>query len=125
MSDQGLDLRALRRANVKRCEQSFGSCHDWSPADWSNAMAGETGELLEALLPLLARANSTCNLTKKVQRGDEVPLDEIGKEIADVVIYADLLAHRLGIDLSEAVRQKFDEVSARMGSDVLLGDLSG
>lgn len=122
MSDQGLDLHALRVANVARCEQSFGTCRDWSPADWSNAMAGETGELLEALLPLLTRANSTCNLTKKWQRGDEVPLDTIGKEIADVVIYADLLAHRLGIDLAEAVRRKFNEVSARVGCDVLLDE---
>lgn len=122
MSDQGLDLRDLRDANVRRCEQSFATCRDWSPADWSNAMAGEAGELLDAILPLLARTNSTCNLTKKIQRGDDVPLGEVGKEIADVVIYADLLAHRLGIDLSAAVRRKFDEVSTRMGSDVRLGD---
>jgi NTP pyrophosphatase (non-canonical NTP hydrolase) len=122
MSDQGLDLRELRKASVKRCEQSFGSCGDWSPADWSNAMAGEAGELLEVLLPLITKVNSICNLTKKVQRGDEMSMEEIGKEIADVVIYADLLSHRLGIDLSDAVRKKFDEVSARVGSDVLLGD---
>lgn len=122
MSDQGLNLRTLREASVKRCEISFGTCEDWSPADWSNAMAGEAGELLELLLPLVTRANSICNLTKKVQRGDDVPLDEVGKEIADVVIYADLLAHRMGIDLSDAVRRKFDEVSARVGSDILLGD---
>ncbi len=122
MSDQGLDLRVLRRASVKRCAESFGTCRDWSPADWSNAMAGEAGELLEVLLPLITKVNAICNLTKKVQRGDEMSLEEIGKEIADVVIYADLLSHRLGIDLSDAVRMKFDEVSARVGSDVLLGD---
>jgi NTP pyrophosphatase (non-canonical NTP hydrolase) len=122
MSERGLDLQALREASVERCKQSFRSCDDWSPADWSNAMAGEAGELLDVLLPLLSRANSTCNLTKKIQRGDDVPLEEVGKEIADVVIYADLLAHRLGIDLSDAIRRKFDEVSARVGSDILLGD---
>ena len=121
MSNQGLDLRTLRQANVKRCEQSFGSCKAWSPADWSNAMAGEAGELLEVLLPLIVKTNSICNLTKKVQRGDDISLEEVGKEIADVVIYADLLSHRLGIDLSDVVRKKFDEVSARVGSDVLLG----
>ncbi len=122
MSDRGLNLRTLREANVERCKQSFRSCGGWSPADWSNAMAGEAGELLEVLLPMLVRTNSICNLTKKIPRGDGVPLEEVGKEIADVVIYADLLAHRLGIDLSGAVRQKFDEVSARVGSDILLDD---
>jgi len=115
-------LRVLRQASVKRCEQSFDSCEDWSPADWSNAMAGEAGELLEVLLPLIVKTNSICNLTKKIQRGDAVSLEEVGKEIADVVIYADLLSHRLGIDLSDAVRRKFNEVSARVGSDVLLSD---
>ena len=37
------------------------------------------------------------------------------------MIYADLLSHRLGIDLSDAVRQKFDEVSGRVGSNIKLG----
>ncbi len=121
MDNDGLNLRTLREANVKRCEQSFGTCEDWSPADWSNAMAGEAGELVEVLLPLLAKTGGICNLTKKLQRGtDEVDFDEIGKEIADVVIYADLLSHRLGIDLSDAVRAKFDEVSRRVGSEVQL-----
>jgi len=122
MSEPGLDLRVLRQANVKRCEQSFTSCEDWSPADWSNAMAGEAGELLEALLPLIVKTNTLCNLTKKMQRGDDMSLEEIGKEIADVVIYADLLSHRLGIDLSDAVRAKFDEVSQRVGSDIQLNE---
>ncbi len=123
MKDNGLNLRTLREANVKRCEQSFGSCRNWSPADWSNAMAGEAGELVEVLLPLIAKTGGVCNLTKKLQRGtDEIDLEEIGKEIADVVIYADLLSHRLGIDLSDAVRAKFDEVSQRVGSDIQLSD---
>ena len=121
MSTQGLNLQTLRDASVKRCEESFTSCQGWSPADWSNAMAGEAGELLEVLLPLIIKTNTVCNLTKKVQRGDDMSLEEIGKEIADVVIYADLLSHRLGIDLSDAVRQKFDEVSGRVGSNIKLG----
>ncbi|GAB4186207.1 MAG: hypothetical protein Kow00105_00690 [Phycisphaeraceae bacterium] len=116
MSKQDLGFQELRDANVRRCEQAFKACRDWTPA----AMAGEAGELLEILLPLLVRTNSICNLTKKIQRGDKVNLQEVGKEIADVVIYADLLSHRLGIDLAEAVRSKFDEVSHRMGSDILL-----
>jgi len=120
MSNQELGFQRLRDANVKRCEQAFETCRNWTPADWSNAMAGEAGELLELLLPLLVRTNSICNMTKKIQRGDEIDLHEVGKEIADVVIYADLLSHRLGIDLADAVRSKFDEVSRRMGSDILL-----
>jgi hypothetical protein len=69
--------------------------------DWACALAGETGE--------------ACNLIKKLRRGDAIDTEDIGKELADVVIYADLLAARLGIDLGEAVVQKFNEVSDRYG----------
>jgi NTP pyrophosphatase (non-canonical NTP hydrolase) len=110
----------LRQANIARLPEfrtrdgriahakSDGS--DWSLAEWSNAVCGEAGEL--------------ANLTKKLRRG-EFTLDEIrtelGKEIADVVIYLDLLAFQAGIDMGAAVIQKFNEVSVRVGSRVILG----
>ena len=67
-------------------------------------MAGETGE--------------ACNLIKKLRRGEAVRPETIGEEIADVVIYADLLAARLGLDLGECVRAKFNLVSVKRGSHV-------
>ncbi len=82
-------------------------------------MAGECGE--------------ACNLVKKLRRLEDglqlanIPLDRqkiidgIGEELADMVIYADLLAERLGLDLGEEVRGKFDLVSARVGSEIRLG----
>ncbi len=42
-------------------------------------------------------------------------LTAIAEEVADTVIYADLLAARLGIALEEAVIAKFNEVSIRNG----------
>jgi NTP pyrophosphatase (non-canonical NTP hydrolase) len=93
-------------ANVARCEDVFHQLDAWSPTDWACALAGETGE--------------ACNLIKKLRRGEEVESGDIARELADVVIYADLLAARCGIDLGEAVRCKFNEVSHRRGSAVLL-----
>jgi NTP pyrophosphatase (non-canonical NTP hydrolase) len=60
--------------------------HDWSIAEWTNAMAGEAGE--------------ACNIAKKMIRGDygddvELGVGELMDEIADVVIYADLVCQRL------------------------------
>jgi NTP pyrophosphatase (non-canonical NTP hydrolase) len=97
-----LTFSKLRKTNVKRCVSVFHALDEWSLSEWSNAMAGETGE--------------ACNVTKKILRGDK-PLVEykkdLAKEIADVICYADLLAAAAGIDLEKAVIEKFNEVSDR------------
>ena len=116
----GLSFRTLRDANEQRLplfknaqgetahEKTDGS--DWSIAEWLQAAVGEVGEL--------------ANVLKKVRRGD-LTMDEakadISKELADVVIYWDILAKQLGVDLGEAVRQKFNEVSRRVGAQVFIG----
>ena len=41
--------------------------------------------------------------------------DKLAGEIADTFIYLDLLAQRAGIDLSDAVRQAFDNKSKEIG----------
>ena len=96
-----LTFERLRMANVTRCNAIFHGLHDWSPTDWATAVAGEVGE--------------ACTLIKKLRRGDFVDWEEIGHELADAVIYIDLLAARLGLDLEDCIRRKFDEVSARRG----------
>ena len=104
-----LPLQELRKANVERCETSFKhSINDWSPAEWAMATTGELGEL--------------CNLLKKRHRGEEINQKDIADEIADTLIYLDLLAACLGIDLTEAVISKFNEVSIRVGSDIRIGE---
>lgn len=104
MSD--LSFARLRAVNVRRCEAVFHDIDAWSPTDWACAMAGEAGE--------------ACNLIKKLRRGESIDHVAIGYELADVVIYADLLAARLGLDLGEMVRQKFNIVSGRVGSAIRL-----
>lgn len=101
-----LTFAALRRANVVRCEGSFHGLAAWNPSEWTNALAGEAGE--------------ACNLTKKLRRGEAIDARAIGDELADVVIYADLAAARLGLRLDELVREKFNRVSERVGSQVTL-----
>lgn len=104
----------LRTANVERCEQVFHRLNDWSATDWACAMAGECGE--------------ACNEIKKLRRietgsampGELVTRESIGRELADMVIYADLLAARLGIDLGDAVVKKFNDVSLKRDSNITL-----
>ena len=108
----------LRRANVARCEGAFHPIAAWSLGDWACAFAGEAGE--------------ACNVVKKLRRLDigsgfrrdteqeTALLAALADEIADTVIYADLLAEAAGFDLGEAIRRKFNEVSDRVGSEVRL-----
>ncbi len=104
MNDLG--FREFNRANVRRCREVFHEIEEWSPTDWACAAAGEMGE--------------ACNLIKKMRRGEDVDLMQLGFELADTVTYIDLLATRLGLDLSTVVRLKFDKVSSRRGSNIKL-----
>ena len=108
--EKPINFNQLRVANLKRCEGTFHRLDDWSPCDWMCATAGELGE--------------AANLIKKLRRGEQIAGEQIADELADVVIYLDLFAARLRIDLGLAVQRKFDVVSVRVGSSVRLGDES-
>jgi len=102
-----LTFEHLRETNVARCLDAFHTdISEWSLTDWACAMAGECGKV--------------CNEIKKLRRGECITREMIGDELADLIIYADLLAARAGIDLAEAVRRKFNAVSAKRGSAVTL-----
>lgn len=108
-----LSFATLREANIKRRKttKAFAKCESWRVSDWFSAMIGEAGEF--------------ANLNKKVDRGD-FPLHEVraelGKELADIVIYADILAYEIGVNLEHAVRDKFNEVSSRVDAKVFISD---
>lgn len=109
MKTEPLNFDQLRTTNVERCETVFHPLQAWSPTDWGCAMAGETGEACN-FIKKLRRLEGADRYFDTPERRAELNV-KIAKELADVVIYADLLAARLGIDLGEAVRQKFNEVS--------------
>lgn len=101
-------------ANRARCEHPDGFGHElgsWSLSDWITAVAGELGE--------------AANIAKKLNRvRDGIPGNTasegalrvaLREETADVFIYLDLLAQSQGFRLEDAVREKFDATSARIG----------
>lgn len=95
-------LRDLQTINSQRDRGSYNSLADWTPLEWGGALAGEVGEV--------------CNLLKKYRRDGVVDLAEVGKEIADCQCYLALLAEAVKLDLQEITRQKFNEVSERIGA---------
>lgn len=101
-----LQYRHLTEANAIRCSHYGHDLTDWSPTDWACALAGEVGEL--------------CNFIKKMRRGDTVDPGDVEKELADVAIYLDLLAQRLGVNLGDAIIAKFNQSSRKIGSPVRL-----
>ena len=105
-----MKLSTLRETNLARCLRWHpNGLEEWSLSDWVLATAGELGEAM--------------NVIKKLNRerdglvGNDVSEQELQKqladEIADTAIYLDLLAARAGVDLSEAIRNKFNVVSER------------
>lgn len=118
----GLTFEELRRADVARCEEVFHAedgINGWTPADWATAMAGECGEACNEVKKL-RRLQTSPNWNRLEDSDAGFIKDRIAAELADLVIYADLLAARLGIDLGEAIVEKFNVVSVRVGSTVRL-----
>jgi NTP pyrophosphatase (non-canonical NTP hydrolase) len=113
-----LSFDKLREANVRRCEDVFHPLDSWSPTDWATAMAGECGEACNNIKKLRRLDGADQELDSKFERTRLI--FETASELADLVIYADLLAARLGIDLGYAVTRKFNEVSEKRSSKFTL-----
>lgn len=114
MIGDGLTFTRLGEANVLRLNSvhAYEACQNWDARDWLLALTGEVGEL--------------ANIIKKVNRGDydeynNIPVEEVENEIADIAIYLSLLAKRLNIDLSAVIIRKFNQSSEKVGSKVFLG----
>ena len=100
-----LTFKTLRLHNAARCEESFYPVDSRTPNDWAAAICEEAGEV--------------ARITKRVRDGKRTLEDarkDMGDELADLVMYIDLMAARFGIDLDAAVIGKFNEVSRRVGS---------
>lgn len=109
----GLKFNELRSVNTSRCVRWHPpESTPWTSADWSNAMCGEAGELANVIKKLRRHETGARN------EGDP-SVEELkkmaGAELADVVIYADLVAHHLGISLEDSIRAKFNKVSEKYG----------
>jgi NTP pyrophosphatase (non-canonical NTP hydrolase) len=106
------NITHVSNVNYERCLRWHPAGIDsWSLADWAVALAGETGEL--------------CNVVKKLNRvrdgltgnkeTKEQLISALRAEAADIYLYLDLFCQRVGFDLAEAVRDKFNSVSMRNG----------
>lgn len=119
LSLMALSFSSLRLTNTARCEQSFHGIDRWTPTDWATAMAGECGEACNEIKKL-RRLQTNPEWNDPQDKDGDAIVGRIAHELADLVIYADLLASRLGIDLGKAVAEKFNLTSEKVGSSFRL-----
>lgn len=115
-------LERLREVNARRCARWHGpDTEPWTGADWSNAMCGEAGEAANVVKKLRRIETGTAHAGRAA--GDapgtgpdyEELVAALAHELADTVIYADLLAEHYGIHLPGSIVAKFNLVSIREG----------
>ena len=108
-----LDARAVSASyeEVRKRLRAFVDERDWdafhTPKDLAVSLAIEAGELLEVFQ------------WRDLQAGDLTPEDRrrIAEEVADVVLYAMLLADKTGIDLFDAAARKLEENARKYPAD--------
>lgn len=111
--DSRTPFQKLRDANDMR-QKEWDTGGKMTPSYMGNELAGETGEV--------------CNIIKKLEResfgmkGSRATIDQLGDELGDIIICVDLVASHYGINLWEAVKNKFNKTSEKNGLYTKIGE---
>jgi NTP pyrophosphatase (non-canonical NTP hydrolase) len=103
-----MTFKEVTAINIRRSRRWMHGV-DWSVVDWSNAMAGEAGEVCNAVKKLRRIECGMRQLNGPVSREDAVV--RISKEIGDTFLYLNLLANHLGLTMEDCIRHAFNETS--------------
>lgn len=99
-SSTALRFSHLRSVNLARCEEGFHhSLKSWSPSQWLVAVGGEVGEALNVVKKIT-------RVTDGLGQFHDTDVDQLrlklGGELADCVIYLDLLLARFDLQIDIA-----------------------
>lgn len=114
-----LTFALLRRQNITRCDAWPQPLHRSTPSDLACAVATEVGQLCEQIGRLRQHLQVTCPSKFRSALAAEITA-RIGQELADLVLFADLLAARLDLPMDEILAARFNSVSEQLGSPVKL-----
>lgn len=110
---KSLTFQYLRDINLARANRWHpNGINDWSTNDWLVGFGGEAGEALNAgkkLKRLETNIQQNGNTPQSIEEAKKHILDEL----ADTILYADLVAASLNMSLEEAVIRKFNAISDR------------
>lgn len=104
-------LDQLRRVNAERAKDWMGDTPS-DPLFWATEFGGEAGEVLNEVKKL--------HREELGWRGSRTTVTKLRDEIGDAIISLDAIARHYGIDLADAVAQKFNATSLKNGFSHLL-----
>lgn len=79
---------------------------------WAMGVAGEAGEVVEKWKKIVAYKGGTVS---------EDDLQELGKELGDVVWYIAVLAHSLGLSFEDIMQRNVEKLKSRKQRGVIRG----
>lgn len=106
------ELTFTNTLRAKRWHPGFPEDNTWTGGDWSNAMQGEAGEAGNVVKKL---RRLECGFKGALDGDWQHLIERLGEELADTIIYADLVATKYGVDLPAAIVAKFNAVSELQG----------
>ena len=106
MPNKSFTVHSFSKKNFRRQLDDFEDCVEWGADEYALAAAGPVGFIGH----LLTRA----------KMGDALNHSEVFEEIADAVVYLDLLCTSLGGSLDQVIAKKFNATSEEVDSGITL-----
>ena len=103
-----MEFEELRRQNIARCHDIYPKMYSVVPERLAGLLAVHIGEL--------------CGFLKSLKAGEEIDVHDMGQQIAEAIICADVLCWRFDIALGDAIIERFNANAEKHGSAVRLGE---
>ncbi len=110
-SDPVLTFEELRRQNITRCHEIYAKACTITSQRLAKMLAIHMGDV--------------CDLLKSLQAGKDIDAHDIGQQISEAIICADVLCWRFGISLEDAITERFNTNAEKHGSTVRLEEKHG
>ena len=123
-SFNGLQFAQIMAQSISRANRWHpGGITEWSALEWAGAMCGEAGECANAAKKLKRledgiksiNVNDPDSETVRHFEDTETAKRVVGKEVADTILYAVLVAARCGVDLQRVLKEVFNKKSEEYG----------
>lgn len=109
-----LSFATLREINARRSNLWMRGV-SWTRADWITALVGEVGEMANFSKKMNRIENGLVGNVKVEDTDLEELRQGFNKELGDIMLYLDLLADSVGVDLAEITVEVFNRKSEQLG----------